>query len=82
MGKSPGRWIKNLLLGKKSSKSNLSKGGEVERRRVGFFSGNSIRLLSSSSVNFSTYSSKLGTESTLRRTYVLTCEMMGLMLHL
>ncbi|GLT36965.1 hypothetical protein SLA2020_113090 [Shorea laevis] len=28
MGKSPGRWIKSLLLGKKSSKSNLSKGKE------------------------------------------------------
>ncbi|GKV50760.1 hypothetical protein SLEP1_g57455 [Rubroshorea leprosula] len=34
MGKSPGRWIKNLLLGKKSSKSNLSKGGEVEEGLV------------------------------------------------
>lgn len=28
MGKTPGKWIKNLLLGKKSSKSNLSKGRE------------------------------------------------------
>ncbi|GLT50262.1 hypothetical protein SLA2020_237580 [Shorea laevis] len=28
MGKLPGRWIKNLLLGKKSSKSNLSEGKE------------------------------------------------------
>ncbi|XP_024021361.1 protein IQ-DOMAIN 31 [Morus notabilis] len=29
MGKTPGKWFKNLLLGKKSSKSNLSKGREV-----------------------------------------------------
>lgn len=29
MGKTPGKWIKNLLLGKKSSKSNLVKGREV-----------------------------------------------------
>ncbi|GKU99416.1 hypothetical protein SLE2022_335150 [Rubroshorea leprosula] len=28
MGRLPGRWIKNLLLGKKSSKSNFSKGKE------------------------------------------------------
>ncbi|GKV50761.1 hypothetical protein SLEP1_g57455 [Rubroshorea leprosula] len=34
MGKSPGRWIKNLLLGKKSSKSNLSKGGEVGKNVI------------------------------------------------
>ncbi|XP_062111663.1 protein IQ-DOMAIN 29 [Humulus lupulus] len=29
MGKTPAKWFKNLLLGKKSSKSNLSKGREV-----------------------------------------------------
>uniref|UniRef100_A0A803QNN7 Uncharacterized protein n=1 Tax=Cannabis sativa TaxID=3483 RepID=A0A803QNN7_CANSA len=29
MGKTPTKWLKNLLLGKKSSKSNLSKGREV-----------------------------------------------------
>ncbi|KAE9609615.1 putative IQ motif, EF-hand binding, P-loop containing nucleoside triphosphate hydrolase [Lupinus albus] len=28
MGKSPGKWIKNVLFGKKSSKSNISKGRE------------------------------------------------------
>ncbi|PRQ40829.1 putative IQ motif, EF-hand binding protein [Rosa chinensis] len=28
MGKTPGKWIKNLLLGKKSSRSSLSKGRE------------------------------------------------------
>ncbi|KAJ4973487.1 hypothetical protein NE237_006661 [Protea cynaroides] len=31
MGKSPGKWIKTLLFGKKASKSNLSKGREVLR---------------------------------------------------
>ncbi|KAL5553922.1 hypothetical protein UlMin_041323 [Ulmus minor] len=29
MGKTPGKWIKNLLLGKKSSKSSLSKGRDA-----------------------------------------------------
>lgn len=29
MGKSPGKWIKAVLFGKKSSKSNVSKGREV-----------------------------------------------------
>ena len=29
MGKSPGKWIKTILFGKKSSKSNLSKNREV-----------------------------------------------------
>ncbi|XP_028210292.1 protein IQ-DOMAIN 31-like isoform X3 [Glycine soja] len=29
MGKSPGKWIKTVLFGKKSSKSNISKGREV-----------------------------------------------------
>ncbi|KAJ1401645.1 IQ motif, EF-hand binding site, partial [Sesbania bispinosa] len=28
MGKSPGKWIKTVLFGKKSSKSNISKGRE------------------------------------------------------
>ncbi|XP_010242391.1 PREDICTED: protein IQ-DOMAIN 31 isoform X2 [Nelumbo nucifera] len=31
MGKSPGKWLKTLLFGKKTSKSNLSKGREVSR---------------------------------------------------
>ncbi|KAJ4961924.1 hypothetical protein NE237_021834 [Protea cynaroides] len=31
MGKSPGKWIKTLLFGKKASKSSLSKGREVLR---------------------------------------------------
>ncbi|XP_057481022.1 protein IQ-DOMAIN 31-like isoform X1 [Actinidia eriantha] len=31
MGKSPGKWIKTVLLGKKSSKSNFSKGREKVR---------------------------------------------------
>lgn len=31
MGKSPGKWIKGLLFGKKSSKSNLSKGREISK---------------------------------------------------
>ncbi|XP_042502508.1 protein IQ-DOMAIN 31-like isoform X2 [Macadamia integrifolia] len=35
MGKSPGKWIKTLLFGKKSSKSNLSKGREVLRTANG-----------------------------------------------
>lgn len=29
MGKSPGKWFKAVLFGKKSSKSNLSKGKEI-----------------------------------------------------
>lgn len=29
MGKTPGKWIKNFLLGKKSSKSSPSKGREA-----------------------------------------------------
>lgn len=29
MGKSPGKWIKNVLFGKKSAKTNISKGREV-----------------------------------------------------
>lgn len=29
MGKSPGKWIKTILFGKKSSKTNISKGREV-----------------------------------------------------
>ncbi|CAI9109647.1 OLC1v1009509C4 [Oldenlandia corymbosa var. corymbosa] len=32
MGKSPGKWIKTVLFGKKSSKSNLSKGAKVEKK--------------------------------------------------
>ncbi|KAL3525957.1 hypothetical protein ACH5RR_014329 [Cinchona calisaya] len=32
MGKSPGKWIKTILFGKKSSKSNLSKGAKVEKK--------------------------------------------------
>lgn len=31
MGKSPGKWIKAVLLGKKASKSNLSKGKEISK---------------------------------------------------
>ncbi|XP_028229122.1 protein IQ-DOMAIN 31-like isoform X2 [Glycine soja] len=31
MGKSPGKWIKTVLFGKKSSKSNISKGREARR---------------------------------------------------
>ncbi|KAM5567142.1 hypothetical protein ABKV19_015317 [Rosa sericea] len=31
MGKTPGKWIKNLLLGKKSSRSSLSKGREKSK---------------------------------------------------
>lgn len=30
MGKSPGKWFKAVLFGKKSSKSNLSKGKEIK----------------------------------------------------
>ncbi|XP_052174575.1 protein IQ-DOMAIN 31-like [Diospyros lotus] len=33
MGKSPGKWIKTLLFGKKSSKSNFSKGREKLKNR-------------------------------------------------
>lgn len=32
MGKSPGKWIKTVLFGKKSSKSNLSKGVPIEKK--------------------------------------------------
>nr|XP_027096989.1 protein IQ-DOMAIN 31-like isoform X5 [Coffea arabica]XP_027100721.1 protein IQ-DOMAIN 31-like isoform X5 [Coffea arabica] len=31
MGKSPGKWIKSVLFGKKSSKSNLSKGKDITK---------------------------------------------------
>ncbi|XP_011086381.1 protein IQ-DOMAIN 31 isoform X1 [Sesamum indicum] len=31
MGKSPGKWIKGILFGKKTSKSNLSKGRELSK---------------------------------------------------
>ncbi|KAJ0692573.1 putative IQ motif, EF-hand binding protein [Helianthus annuus] len=32
MGKSPGKWIKTVLFGKKSSKSNLSKGATLDKK--------------------------------------------------
>ncbi|CAI9780662.1 unnamed protein product [Fraxinus pennsylvanica] len=32
MGKSPGKWIKTVLFGKKSSKSNLSKNVKIEKK--------------------------------------------------
>lgn len=32
MGKSPGKWIKTVLFGKKSSKSHTSKGREVNMK--------------------------------------------------
>ncbi|XP_022776915.1 protein IQ-DOMAIN 31-like isoform X2 [Durio zibethinus] len=47
MGKSPGKWIKTLLLGKKSSKSNLSK----ERKKLN--SANKGEVLVSSKVTVS-----------------------------
>lgn len=34
MGKSPGRWIKTVLFGKKSSKHNVSKKGEVRYAHI------------------------------------------------
>ncbi|XP_014509380.1 protein IQ-DOMAIN 31 isoform X2 [Vigna radiata var. radiata] len=35
MGKSPGKWIKTVLFGKKSSKSNISKGRELVNKKEG-----------------------------------------------
>ncbi|XP_059648876.1 protein IQ-DOMAIN 29 [Cornus florida] len=35
MGKSPGKWIKTVLFGKKTSKSNLSKGREISKSASG-----------------------------------------------
>ncbi|XP_027075524.1 protein IQ-DOMAIN 31 [Coffea arabica] len=32
MGKSPGKWIKTVLFGKKPSKSNLSKGAKIQKK--------------------------------------------------
>ncbi|XP_047149983.1 protein IQ-DOMAIN 31-like [Vigna umbellata] len=40
MGKSPGKWIKTVLFGKKSSRSNLSKGREIVNKREAVVTSN------------------------------------------
>ncbi|XP_027330101.1 protein IQ-DOMAIN 31 isoform X2 [Abrus precatorius] len=40
MGKSPGKWIKTVLFGKKSSKSNISKGRELVNQKEGVITSN------------------------------------------
>ncbi|KAL9314237.1 hypothetical protein ACSQ67_019689 [Phaseolus vulgaris] len=40
MGKSPGKWIKTVLFGKKSSRSNMSKGREIVNKREAVVASN------------------------------------------
>ncbi|XP_057446201.1 protein IQ-DOMAIN 31-like isoform X2 [Lotus japonicus] len=40
MGKSPGKWIKTVLFGKKSSKSNISKGRELVNKKEAVVASN------------------------------------------
>ncbi|BAT79670.1 hypothetical protein LR48_Vigan10g235900 [Vigna angularis] len=40
MGKSPGKWIKTVLFGKKSSRSNMSKGREIVNKREAVVTSN------------------------------------------